>query len=416
MKKGVKILFPFIFFWIFLTLFKFGGGLHYSLISPLGEKLLPLWFVGLLMSIASIIQLALDIPAGKMLDKFGYKKMLAVGTIVFIFASLLLYFNFNSLFLIASVLLAGLGWLFFGPGINAYALSHAEKGRSGKFMAFRDIFGSVGIVLASVALPFVIILQPKLIGIIIASLLFLSFLAIIFSPEDRRKITLEDHYHEKTHHQRRYLFLNFFSVLKRLNPPSSLLIGLNFVGALFYGVVWFVIPLVIAHTAENAKLLGIGLGMFDFAIVIVGSLLCTLVDKANKKRMIFIGLLLFSIGAVLLGSTYGLLFLVFAFLATSGDEVASLPLWAWLHKLDKKHNKDGLISGIINLSNDLGWAIGPLLAGLLYSLLGPKLTIVIGAIPIVIMLIIYHFAVRKHLVKISVLEAPRKPHKQRHKP
>ena len=61
----------FIPFWLFLTFFKFAGGLHYTMLSPLGEKLFPLWLVGLMIGISAFLQLLLDIPAGYVLDKYG---------------------------------------------------------------------------------------------------------------------------------------------------------------------------------------------------------------------------------------------------------------------------------------------------------------------------------------------------------
>lgn len=415
MKKGVRIGLSFLGFWLFLVFFKFGGGLHYAMNAPLGERLLPLWAVGLLMSLASVIQMIFDIPAGKMLDRFGYKKMLAIGTGIFLVSIVLLFFTNNAVLFIISILLASFGWLFFGPGRNAYALSHATKKNSGKFMDMRDIFGSVGIVLSAVALPFVVNFSFKAISIFTFSILFLALIAIMFSPNDKKRTVYKDNFHEKTHHQRRHFYSNFLLVLRKLNPASSLLALLNFAGALFYGAVWFVIPLVIASGNENSNLLGIGLGMFDFAIVIVGALLYNFVDKANKKTMIFLGLTIFSLASMFLGFNYGILFLVFAFLSTMGDEIASLPLWAWLHHLDKNHNKDGLISGLINFLEDAGWAVGPLMAGILFTLVGPKITILISALPLLILLLVYYFVVRKHAIKISILEAPRKPHKARHK-
>src|SRR3989344_8657937 len=101
MKKST--FFYFIFFWIFLLFFKFGGGLHYSLLSPLGERLMPLWIVGLIMSAASVLQLILDVPAGKMLDRFGYRKLIGLSVFMFMIVSLLMFFKFNSLFFILSV-------------------------------------------------------------------------------------------------------------------------------------------------------------------------------------------------------------------------------------------------------------------------------------------------------------------------
>ena len=415
MKKNFKILSSFLFFWAFLLLFKFGAGLHYTLLSPLGERLMPLWIVGLLISLGSILQLVLDIPAGMMLDRWGYKRALAWGTFIFVIAGILLFFQFNVPYFIASVFLATIGWLFFGPGRNAYALSHATKKVSGTFMAYRDVFSSVGIVLACLLLPFVVNASNRIIGLIIAAIMILAYISICLSPKDNKKIKLLHHPHERTHKQRVHVLRNLFLAMQKLNPASTLLILLDFTGAIFYGVVWFVVPLIIANAPENTKLLGLGLGMFDFAVVVIGSFLCTVVDRLDKKLMVFIGLLLFSIAGLLLGFSFGLPFLLFAFIATTGDEIASLPLWAWLHRLDKNHNKDGLISGMINLFEDLGWALGPLIASLLYTLIGPKLTIALGAIPILILLFVYELTVRKHLMHISLLEAPKKPHKHRHK-
>jgi MFS family permease len=415
MKKRNGSVMTFLAFWLFMLLFKFGGGLHYAMNSPLGERLLPLWTVGLLMSIAAATQMILDVPAGKILDRFGYKNMLVFGTVIFLISILILYFTTTALLFIISIMLSSFGWLFFGPGRNAYVLSNAPKKEAGKFMDMRDIFGSIGIVLSAIALPFVVNLPFKLVSAIIFVILSLSLVSIISSPKDKRRTVYEDNLHERTHHQRRHLFLNFPSAIRRLNPASSFLILLNFAGALFYGTVWFVIPLIIASNTANSTLLGIGLGMFDFAVIIIGVFLYNLVDNANKKGMIFFGLTIFSLSSMLLGFNYGILFLVFAFLSTAGDEIATLPLWAWLHKLDSQHNQDGLVSGIINFAEDAGWAIGPLLAGILFATVGSKITLLISAVPLLILLLIYYFVVKKHAINISLLGAPKKPHKRRHK-
>ncbi len=415
MKKNLKLLSSFLFFWAFLLLFKFGAGLHYTLLSPLGERLLPLWVVGALISLGSFIQLILDIPAGIALDRWGYKKILTIGTLVFVLAGFALFFQFSSFYYILSIFLATLGWLFFGPGGNAYALSHATKKTAGDFMAYRDVFSSIGIVLACLLLAPILRQSHQVIGLTIAGILFLACLCIYLSPKDLKKVKHTHYPHERTHKQRAYTFRNLFPAFKRLNPASTLLLCLDFTGATFYGIVWFTVPLIIANIPKNAQFLGLGLSMFDLAVVVTGSILCAAIDRFDKKIMVFAGLLLFSIAGLLLGFSFGLPFILFAFIATTGDEMASLPLWAWLHHLDKNHNRDGLISGMINLAEDLGWTLGPLIASLLYVLAGARLTIAIGAIPLLILLLIYEFGVRKHLIHISILEVPKKPHKYRHK-
>src|SRR6185312_16650905 len=175
-------------FWIFLVFFKFGGGLHYSLVSPLGERVLPLWIVGLIMGGGSIVQFMLDVPAGHLLDRYGYRKLLKLTTFVFIFAAVCYIFDFTLVTYLLSMVISTFGWLFFGPGVNAYILSHAPKEYAGRFMSLRDVSGSIGIVLSSAVLPFVVLFTPQVMGWIIFALLFVAWIALFFSPEDKHSV------------------------------------------------------------------------------------------------------------------------------------------------------------------------------------------------------------------------------------
>ena len=91
---------------------------------------------------------------------------------------------------------------------------------------------------------------------------------------------------------------------------------LNFAGGIFYGAIWFVVPFIIAQAVYNGTFLGVGLAMFDFSVVIIGSILCNMVNKVETKMLIFVGLMVFSVAGFLLGFSFGVLFLVFAFLST----------------------------------------------------------------------------------------------------
>lgn len=415
MKRLHGPLIAFLSFWIFSLLFKFGAGLHYTLISPIGERLMPLWAAGLVMSIGSLLQLVLDIPTGAFLDRFGYRRGLIWGTVAAVLAGAVFFFDLTVTSFILSAFLMTIGWLFFGPGRNAYILSHATKKESERFMGYRDASAALGVVAAACLLPYIVHKSYIFLASVLSLSLVIAFVCIYLSPRDRRKLKLHHHPHEDTHVQRKHVWQNWMRAMRSLNPASTMLILINSTGAVFYGVIWFVVPLVIAHLPESSQLMGIGLGMFDFAVVVTGAFLCSIVERTEKKLMVLLGLLTFSIAGMFVGFTYGWLFLIFAFLTTTGDELANLPLWAWMHHLDKNHNKDGLISGIINVFEDLGWTVGPIVGSLLYIWVGPKLAIALGALPLLIVLIVYQFAVRKHTIKISLLEAPKKPHRQRHK-
>ena len=413
-----QIFWKFFPFWIFLIFFKFGGGLHYSLLSPLGEKFLPLWLVGILIGGSSFVQLLLDVPAGHLLDRYGYLRFLKITTFLFLLATLFIGYGLTINTFLLSLFFSIFGWLFFGSGVNAYILSHAPKESAGKFMSIRDIAGSIGMMFGSAALPFVLLFAPhyNYIGYVIFAFFFVSFIVLFFSPKDRVSVHAETKIPTQHHYIRRHFIHTTIKAMKRLNPASSMLIMLNLAGSIFYGVIWFVVPLVIAHHAD-AKILGLGLGIFDFAIVSLGFLLGSLADKTNKRTLVFLGLLIFSISGMLLGLNFGWLFLLFGFLATAGDEMAGLSLWSWLHSLDREHAHDGVIAGVIGFFQDLGWAIGPIFAGIMYGLIGPSMTIILGATPILIILAIYQLKMKGHNQHggLSFALIPTKPHRARHK-
>ena len=128
----------------------------------------------------------------------------------------------------------------------------------------------------------------------------------------------------------------------------------------------------------QAGILSFGLVIFDLAVLLTGSILGKLADTWSKRWLIFWGMFVFSVFAILLGFHFGILFIIFGFLATTGDEMANVSLWAWLDHLDKEHAEDGLITGVLILFEDFGWMVGPIIAGLLFETYDPTWTIVTG--------------------------------------
>jgi MFS family permease len=266
-------------------------------------------------------------------------------------------------------------------------------------------------------LPFVVNAAGGVLAVLLGGALVASMIVLSIAPRERKQISAEKNPnpHLNTHVQRAYFFANASKAIKRLTPASTLLLLLDFSSGIFYGVVWFVIPLIIASALYNGVLLSAGLAAIDFTTIIVGSYLSRLTKSNTLKGLIFAGLVLFSASGFLLGTSFGAVFILFAILSSTGDEMASLPLWVWLHQLDKKHNQDGLISGILELGSELGWALGPLTAGILYTIVGPSWAIALGAIPVAVVLCIYYFSVRKHVIKMSLFIVPPRPHRARHK-
>jgi len=413
MKKSFLRFLP---FWIFLILFKFAACIHFNLMSPYGEMIFPLWFVGLVIGGASLIQLIFDVPAGLILDKYGYRKFLAITVVLFILAAILLLFGLNKFTYLMTLFMASFGWLFFGPGVNAYVLTHASKDNAGRFLSLRDIFESIGVVLSSVLLVLTLSMPTKFVGVLIIIIFVFSLIVLFLSPKDIENVNTEKKVSTHNFYIKRVFLHKIIKSIIGLNPASLILMITGLSSSIFYAIVWFVVPLIIASNKDDV-FMGVSLATFDLAVLLLGFVLGKMVDKFNKKLLVFFGLLLFSVTGMLLGFNYGILFVLIGFIATIGDEMASLSLWSWLNVLDKDHDSDGTISGVINLFQDLGWAIGPIIAGILYTKIGPEMTIAVGGGLIFVSWLLYSIKFSGVHVEVDVDWSliPQKPHKFRHK-
>lgn len=413
MDKLSYILKKFLPFWLFLAFFKFGGGLHYTILSPLGEKVMPVWLIGVLIGVTAFVQLALDIPAGYLVDRYGQRRLLAITTLCFAIAGAFFLLGLTKFAFLASLAVSTFGWLFLGPGASAYIMNHAPEKAVGRFTSTGDVFASVGIVLASAVIPFVVLLDTKIVGMILVALFGIAFICICLAPKDA-KVKPADHPHHLRHRTRKSFLSEAWRTIIRLRPVSILMMLSGFSSSTFYAIIWFVVPLLIAHEPENG-LLGIGLGIFDFAVVALGFFLGKIVDKYEKKSLVAFGLFVFAIAGMLLGFDFGPLFLFLGFIATTGEELATLSLWAWLYKIDKEHKSYGLISGTISVFEDIGWMVGPVVAGVLYGTIGPTWTIAVGGALIFCNLIIFIFMTKHPIVPGVSNMLPLKPHRKRYK-
>lgn len=400
-------------FWLFILVAKAGNAVYFAALPVIGEKIFPVWIVGIIISAASFIQLPFDLISGAILDRYGYIKILRISAIAFAAAGFSFILGITPTAYILSVSFSVFAWLFFGPGVNAYILSGAEKSGAERYIIARDAFQSAGTILGAAAIPFAIALKSSFLGIIIAAIFLASFVFSLFVPREKTRVLEERKLPTHGYYIRRNYWKDLYGALNHLNPASWMLLFQGFSSSIFYAAVWFAVPLSIADKTKNIP--AISLGIFDAAIIVLGFAFGYLAGRFHKKTLIIAGLLLFGATAALLGFYEGLFFLLFGFLATMGDELSSISLWTWLTHLDKDHSEDGAVAGVITFFQDLGWAIGPLIAGFFYKPLGIGPTISLSAAPIFIVLI---FALLKTRGVPRIHHLPihaRKPHRLRHK-
>ncbi len=365
--------------WAYVILFKAGASLYYTALSPLGERVFPLWAVGLLIGGASLLQLVLDVPAGFLLDRYGYRPFLKASSLILAVGGLLLLlFGLQTWVYVLLILLSGFGWLFFGPGVDAYVLSTAPKAHAGRYIGMRRSTSSFGMVVAMGYFALLVARPDWMLGAVI----ILNLVGSLIAAQALRPEPASVHAEQKveTHHYyvRRVYLRETLNALRRLNPASTMLACSRFCAATFFGLLWLVLPLYLSELATPG-LLGLGLSVFDVTTVFTGGIFGRIADTDRKRLAIFLGLMLFAACSVLLGFHLNAWFLVLGFLAATGDDLSNVSLWAWMNRLNRTHAHDGVIASVVTFFEDLGWVIGPILGGLLYETLGISWTIVIGS-------------------------------------
>ncbi len=398
-------------------LFKVGGVLSFSALPILGEQVMPIWLVGVLIGGESLVQLLLDVPAGFLLDRFGYKRLLCL-TSLFIVAmgSVLWFFGLSQWTYVVMILLGGFGWLFFGPGVDAYALSVAPRAQTGRYMGMRRASNSLGATIGTVLLTLLLLQPTSIMGMAIALPALCAAIVVLFLRREKTSVHAEIKIETQHYYIRRTFLKETILAIKKLNPASGMLALSGFASATFYAVVWFVLPLFLKDLAHPG-VLQFGLTIFDVTVILCGGLIGKLADSRNKRLYVFLGLLVFATFGMLTGFSLNGWFLVFGFMASVGDELSCVSLWAWMNHLNRDHAHDGLIASVISFFQDVGWVIGPVLAGFAYSKIGASYTMLVGSSFVFLSWMVSAIVLRRNITSVfhSSLPASLKPHRYAHK-
>jgi predicted MFS family arabinose efflux permease len=81
-----------------------------------------------------------------------------------------------------------------------------------------------------------------------------------------------------------------------------------------------------------------------------------------------------------LGFTTAPVLIGICFFLSFFDELIRTTLWAWLDAQADKNQQHGIVTGVINFLEDLGWTIGPAVAGFLFASGGASTVLRIGGV------------------------------------
>lgn len=367
--------------WVFIVLFKIGCVLHYSLIAVFGAQILPLWAVGFATGATTLFQLLFDIPAGRFIDRYGARAALRLSTLFFLIAVGALFSGITPFTYALTLLFSAAGWLFFTPSISAYVLTVTPVAIMGRTTSARRLSEGLGGMLATIGLASILTLSTPVIALLMLYPLIGATIVVWFLWEPAKPQPT----HRTLHRVRARAAVSSLVTLKRafreMSPAAGILAAWSFARGLVYGALWLIVPLGIASGSMNIP--GYSLSVFDGAIILVGFTLGGFVDKTrNKSRIILLAILVCGAGLALLSFSSTWLFLVFAIIVSLSDELATVGLWSWLDTLDRHHDEDGIVAGAITLADDLGWTIGPIMAGILLATSNAPTAILASSVPL----------------------------------
>lgn len=366
--------------WVFVLLFKVGAVLHYSVIAVIGARVLPVWVVGLGTASASFLQLALDIPAGFAIDRLGTVRTLRFSTFCFLGAIGVLFLPLTPLVYVASLILSALGWLFFGPSTSAYLLAHAPKKLMGRIDAKISIAMGIGGVISVIGLSLYVTLPTAFIALIMLYPMLGAFAALVLlSRHDAVPVNAR---HVLRRQAAQTPISAIASLYRQFYPSATLLSFWNFARGSYFGAIWLIIPLLIA--SGGSPILGVGLAMFDGAVLLIGYFSGWLADRQKKHFLLLGSLSVSAVAALLLGMSLNWLIIPFAFIVSFADEIIIHSLWAILDGKVNKSTANGTLAGAMTFFDDLGWMIGPAVGGILFWWLGPERALMIMSLPMCI--------------------------------
>lgn len=349
--------------------------------------------VGLLIAFPTVVSILFAIPVGAFSDRFGRKLPVLFGSLMIVTIGLFLpsVHSFTSFALFG--LFFGLGHQLFNTPIKAYIMDISPKGKTAEYFAVYSTSFSIGLTLGSVVGGFLLannlavgvgsISHFYLVTGLVAFFVTLCLKETVTSSDKSIKITA---FLRKDHHLIRQLLQ-----YKKIGIIGLLILYLNFIMYFAAGMTWTLEPLYYQLNI-NSQLVGVILGMFVLPLILFTIPAGYLADKYGKTKFIVPGLLVAGIFLSFFGLTTDPLFLFLsAFISTTGLAFVWASNNGLLVDVSSKYDKGG-IAGIWNISEDLGYIIGPTFGGLMAGLFGSiripflivGILIVVSALPVTI--------------------------------
>jgi len=340
-------------------------------------------FTGFIVGIYSMVHIPSNLIFGRLVDKFGRKKLIAFGVFLDGLSLLLYALAQNPIFLLFGRIIHGIGGGFGGPATMAYISDATSQKRGGRGMALYGMsigFSNlIGFMLGGLVAQ---IIGVSNLFIIIAIVLFvMSFTSLllpsIYQPskdDDKEKFNLREEIKQ------------FKKVVFRKSMISPYL---SILAMMFnMGIVTAAYTVMLESAAYTVGQTGMILSIMVIFSILIHYPAGVLSDKIGYVKVMLIGLFLIalSFGVFIISLEAPLPMIGMAFLGVGHGLI--FPSSAGMIKEKTKDSESGVATGAFYALIVAGVAIGAPVSGFAYEIYNAQFTLALGIIIPLIMAII----------------------------
>lgn len=321
--------------------------------------------IGVIVAASTITGVLFKLPSGALSDVLGRKRMMVLGALFFALPPFFYAFVHGPWSLLALRFVHGFATAIFSPVASAYVASLAESGRGarlGWFSSGNDIGATAGPLIGGLVLYFT---ASYAVTYLVVGAIGVLTLAVVLTLPDADRSERE----AKTFGLRAAEFRQGLAEVLR-TPPIYVAAGIEAVMYLGYGAFLGFLPIYAKTAGRNDAEIAIVLGSQLAVAMLAKPLTGRLSDRAGRKPVIVIGLLLCALALPLIFRSDSLTrFVLTAPLLGLGVGAVTPVTNALIADLASA-KRLGAAMGVFGTIWDIGEAAGPMIAGFLIGALG----------------------------------------------
>lgn len=343
---------------LIIFLFCIGDGIFWYILPLFTEDIVGKFsLIGLLLATPTIVSLLADVPMGKLSDKIGSKPLIvaALGMVILVMFAYTAIFNRYHLLLL--LVWTGVIYTSIWVGSGAFVMKILNKKSRGTLYGIWDSVIGLGYAIGPLIAGFLYPVGTDNLFIFVGILCFLSF---ILSTK------LKSRNHLKTFRaDAGDFFINEFHDFMKLGKLGLVTAFLMIIVSFWDALVWMMEPLYAESLNVSVFEGGLLLSLFVLPTALFELFGGNLSDRFGRRLPLVVGLATVSIGIILFVSSKGLpLMALGSVLASVGIGLVSPSLEAMVADLTP-HRKEGEFLGVFAWFSDIGYAVGPIVAGVL---------------------------------------------------